>query len=79
MVNTRYQAVIPRAVRPALQRGLSCPFGAIHLLGISCSAVGFWDMLINIENLKCTMLIGQEINDTWVLEIATAFGLAMTS
>jgi hypothetical protein len=27
--------VIARAVRPALQRGFSCPYGAIHLPAIS--------------------------------------------
>ena len=49
--------VIPRAFRP---------------VGISSNAVRFCTMLLNIENPRCTMLIGADGIESPVLEIATS-------
>ena len=40
-----------RGRKAAPQGGLSCPFGAIHLLGISCTALLHRDDPINIVNV----------------------------
>ena len=40
-------------------------------MGISSVALKYCIMVLNIENLKCTMLIGAEMIDSRVLEIAT--------
>ena len=41
-------------------------------MGISSNALEIRKMLLNIENLKCTMLIGADGIDSLVLEIATS-------
>ena len=47
-------------------------------MGISLKAVRMRTMVINIENLKCTMLIGANVGNRLQQEIPTAFGLGMT-
>ena len=49
-------------------------------MGISSLALKYRTILLNIENLKCTMLIGAVGIDSQVLEIATGpKALAMTA
>ena len=48
-------------------------------MGISCRAVSFANMYINIVYPKCMMLIGAKEKETAILEIATSLTLlAMT-
>lgn len=49
-----------------------CHSESRRLVGISCSAERYGKMLLNIENISDSMLIGATIEVTFVLEIATA-------
>ena len=64
--------LVDRTVRFTLTAAENYVIARPEAVAISSTAVVTCKMLLNIENLKCTMLIGALLIDTWVPEIATS-------